>query len=52
MKHDTGVNTGAPAGDMSQDRMYCAVCGFGMFWNILIHPKMTSCCAEYDIMLC
>ena len=52
MKHDTGVNTGAPAWDTSQDRMYCAVCGFGMFRHILIHPNMTSCCAEYDLMLC
>ena len=52
MKHDTGVNTGALAWDTSQDFMYCVVCGFGMFWHILIHPKMTAFCAEYDIMLC
>jgi len=32
--------------------MYCSVGGFGMFWHMMKHLKVTSCCAEYDIMLC
>jgi len=32
--------------------MYCSVGGLGMFWHMMKHLKVTSCCAEYDIMLC
>ena len=52
MKQDTGPNAGTPAWNKYQDHMYCSVGGFGMFWHMMKHLKVTSCCAEYDIMLC
>ncbi|KNZ60233.1 hypothetical protein VP01_158g2 [Puccinia sorghi] len=34
-----------------QEHRYCALCGFEMFWHMLIHKSMASCCREYDIIL-